>query len=168
MSTSEERKRCQFCKEKYGVEYPEDIGFGRIEWWNVPNFALGSVGHGLKSIPRIRSEKTLKAREDLEKWENSEEAAHLRAQIDVWRHPPGLTEYRKSMTRRERAAVKHQREKEQEEYWEAHQIEIKKAYKEYESAYEKYSAFLDDPEFDDRDLTRDELAQLGINFDPYN
>jgi hypothetical protein len=128
---SRERERCQFCREKYGVAYPEDIGFGKIVWWNVPYFAMGTVGCGLKSIPRIRSEKTRKAREDLEKWEKSEEAAYLSAQMEkAWK-------------------------------------EYESARKKYESEHNKYTTFLSDPEFDDRDLTRDELAQLGINFDPY-
>jgi hypothetical protein len=60
---SEQTKRYLFCKAKYGSGYPKDIGFGRIEWWNVPYFAMGTVGGGLKSIPIISSGENQQSRE---------------------------------------------------------------------------------------------------------
>jgi hypothetical protein len=52
----------RFCKEKYGTEFPTDVGFGPIVWTNVPYFAMPYSPKFIKSVPYL--ENTAASRED--------------------------------------------------------------------------------------------------------
>jgi hypothetical protein len=57
----------QFCKEKYGTPFPDDIGFGHIAWWTVPGFARMYSPNHLCSLPSIQCDENIKLRQE---WDN--------------------------------------------------------------------------------------------------
>jgi len=141
----------RFCKNKYGSPYPREIECGKIQWLNVPVFAM-SFFNGMKGIPYLLIEDMAEEKDRIRKKRDEHDEKYPKLNGEKVNLPhPGLSDEKK------------------EKYFAKYPglIELVESIEEWRNEsnrlWEELSAINDI-----KQLNSEQLKLLGINFNPYD